>query len=260
MTWHLVGWRVEGDRGQMSSPVVMLDPVARKALTRSGRMYELDERALLLRMVGEVGYFFLIGLRPCRVVRLRLDVGQAYPHALVEDECFQCMDAESFPGIDRSSHRQANHLVGAVSRSAKGKLQHAVIVNGNVPSAVAGREEPGTMCLLLGACLYRSAPEAVANAGDSGLQGVDARGLGHPKLDDEKSRAVIAGRWGSAPIQRQSAPEGGNQGKGLHAACSQRIRYKLPPMLWAATRVPAPEPSSAASPRSYRRLRPLRCR
>lgn len=43
-TWHLVGWRVEGGRGQVSSPGVLLDPVARKALTRSGRVYELAER------------------------------------------------------------------------------------------------------------------------------------------------------------------------------------------------------------------------
>ena len=42
-TWHLVGWRVEGGRGQVSSPVVILDAVARKALTRSGRVYELGE-------------------------------------------------------------------------------------------------------------------------------------------------------------------------------------------------------------------------
>lgn len=43
-TWHLVGWRVEGGRGQVSSPVVMLDPVARKALTRSGRVHDLGAR------------------------------------------------------------------------------------------------------------------------------------------------------------------------------------------------------------------------
>lgn len=43
-TWHLVGWRVEGGRGQVSSPVVVLDLVTRKALTRSGRVYGLGER------------------------------------------------------------------------------------------------------------------------------------------------------------------------------------------------------------------------
>ncbi|NKE67619.1 hypothetical protein RAMLITH_17490 [Ramlibacter sp. RBP-2] len=43
-TWHLVGWRLEGGRGQVSSPVVQLDPVARKAVTRSGRVYELGKR------------------------------------------------------------------------------------------------------------------------------------------------------------------------------------------------------------------------
>lgn len=43
-TWHLVGWRREGGKGQVSSPVEVLDPLARKALTRSGRVYELGPR------------------------------------------------------------------------------------------------------------------------------------------------------------------------------------------------------------------------
>lgn len=40
-TKHLVGWRVEGGRGQVSSPVEVLDPTRRLACTRSGRIYEL---------------------------------------------------------------------------------------------------------------------------------------------------------------------------------------------------------------------------
>jgi hypothetical protein len=40
-TQHLVGWRVEGGRGQVSSPVELLDPKRRLARTRSGRVYEL---------------------------------------------------------------------------------------------------------------------------------------------------------------------------------------------------------------------------
>ena len=40
-TRHLIGWRVEGGRGQVSSPVAALDPVRRRARTRSGRVYEL---------------------------------------------------------------------------------------------------------------------------------------------------------------------------------------------------------------------------
>jgi hypothetical protein len=42
-TKHLVGWRVEGGRGQVSSPVEVLDPARRLARTRSGRVYELRE-------------------------------------------------------------------------------------------------------------------------------------------------------------------------------------------------------------------------
>ena len=40
-TRHLVGWRVEGGRGQVSSPVESFDPDRRLAKTRSGQVYEL---------------------------------------------------------------------------------------------------------------------------------------------------------------------------------------------------------------------------
>jgi hypothetical protein len=40
-TRHLVGWRVEGGRGQVSSPIEVLDPARRRARTRSSRVYEL---------------------------------------------------------------------------------------------------------------------------------------------------------------------------------------------------------------------------
>lgn len=40
-TLHLVGWRVEGGRGQVSSPVETVDLDKRLALTRSGRVYLL---------------------------------------------------------------------------------------------------------------------------------------------------------------------------------------------------------------------------
>lgn len=40
-TRHLVGFRLEGCKGQVSSPVVAFDPVTRRALTRSGQIYEL---------------------------------------------------------------------------------------------------------------------------------------------------------------------------------------------------------------------------
>lgn len=43
-TRHLVGWRLEGGKGQVSSPVEVFDPVSRRAVTRSGRVYELGER------------------------------------------------------------------------------------------------------------------------------------------------------------------------------------------------------------------------
>lgn len=43
-TQHLVGWRVEGGRGQVRSPVEVLDPDRRLAKTRSGRVYELRHR------------------------------------------------------------------------------------------------------------------------------------------------------------------------------------------------------------------------
>lgn len=40
-TRHLVGFRVEGCKGQVSSPVEIFDPVSRRAITRSGQVYEL---------------------------------------------------------------------------------------------------------------------------------------------------------------------------------------------------------------------------
>ena len=40
-TRHLVGWRLEGCKGQVSSPVKVFDPASRRAITRSGRVYEL---------------------------------------------------------------------------------------------------------------------------------------------------------------------------------------------------------------------------
>lgn len=39
-TRHLVGFRREGCKGQVSSPVELFDPVRRRAVTRSGRVYE----------------------------------------------------------------------------------------------------------------------------------------------------------------------------------------------------------------------------
>lgn len=40
-TRHLVGFRLEGCKAQVSSPVVAFDPVTRRALTRTGQVYEL---------------------------------------------------------------------------------------------------------------------------------------------------------------------------------------------------------------------------
>lgn len=40
-TRHLVGVRPDGGKAQVSSPLVTLDPVTRRAVTRSGRVYEL---------------------------------------------------------------------------------------------------------------------------------------------------------------------------------------------------------------------------
>jgi len=40
-TRHLVGFRLEGCKGQVSSPVEVFDPVTRRAVTRSGQVYEL---------------------------------------------------------------------------------------------------------------------------------------------------------------------------------------------------------------------------
>jgi hypothetical protein len=42
-TRHLVGWRVEGGGRQVSSPVVVLDPLRHLARTRSGRVYQLRQ-------------------------------------------------------------------------------------------------------------------------------------------------------------------------------------------------------------------------
>jgi hypothetical protein len=43
-TRHLVGLNLEGCKAQVSSPVEAFDPISRRALTRSGRVYELGER------------------------------------------------------------------------------------------------------------------------------------------------------------------------------------------------------------------------
>lgn len=43
-TRHLIGFRREGCKGQVSSPIEVFDPVAAKAITRSGRVYQLGER------------------------------------------------------------------------------------------------------------------------------------------------------------------------------------------------------------------------
>lgn len=40
-TRHLVGFRLEGCKGQVSSPVDAFDPVSRRAVTRTGQVYEL---------------------------------------------------------------------------------------------------------------------------------------------------------------------------------------------------------------------------
>src|SRR4051812_34218800 len=40
-TRHLIGFRLEGCKGQVSSPVELFDPVHRRAVTRSGQVYEL---------------------------------------------------------------------------------------------------------------------------------------------------------------------------------------------------------------------------
>lgn len=44
---HLVGYVLDRDHGQVSSPVVRVDTASRSCVTRSGRIYEL---------VGEAGY------------------------------------------------------------------------------------------------------------------------------------------------------------------------------------------------------------
>lgn len=40
-TRHLIGFRREGCKGQVSSPVKVFDPISRRAMTRSGQVYEL---------------------------------------------------------------------------------------------------------------------------------------------------------------------------------------------------------------------------
>jgi len=40
-TRHFVGFRLEGCKGQVSSPVEVFDPVRRRAVTRTGQVYEL---------------------------------------------------------------------------------------------------------------------------------------------------------------------------------------------------------------------------
>lgn len=40
-TRHLVGFRLEGCKGQVSSPLEVFDPGSRRAVTRSGQVYEL---------------------------------------------------------------------------------------------------------------------------------------------------------------------------------------------------------------------------
>lgn len=40
-TRHLIGFRREGCKAQVSSPIEMFDPVTRRALTRSAQVYEL---------------------------------------------------------------------------------------------------------------------------------------------------------------------------------------------------------------------------
>jgi hypothetical protein len=46
-TRHLVGFRREGCKGQVSSSVEVFDPLSRRAKTRSGSIYELGERSRL---------------------------------------------------------------------------------------------------------------------------------------------------------------------------------------------------------------------
>jgi hypothetical protein len=43
-TRHLIGLNLEGCKVQVSSPVEAFDPIFRRALTRSGRVYLLGER------------------------------------------------------------------------------------------------------------------------------------------------------------------------------------------------------------------------
>lgn len=43
-TRHLVGFRLQGIKGQVSAPVEVFDPASRRAITRSGTVYELGDR------------------------------------------------------------------------------------------------------------------------------------------------------------------------------------------------------------------------
>jgi hypothetical protein len=43
-TRHLIGFRREGCKGQVSSPVESFDPATRRAVTRTGQVYELGPR------------------------------------------------------------------------------------------------------------------------------------------------------------------------------------------------------------------------
>jgi hypothetical protein len=44
-TCHLLGYRLEGCKAQVSAPVEVIDPGSRRALTRSGTAYKLGERS-----------------------------------------------------------------------------------------------------------------------------------------------------------------------------------------------------------------------
>src|SRR4051794_22323101 len=44
-TRHLLGFRLQGCKAQVSAPLEAIDPSSRRALTRSGTVYELGERS-----------------------------------------------------------------------------------------------------------------------------------------------------------------------------------------------------------------------
>jgi hypothetical protein len=44
-TRHFVGFRLEGTKGQVSAPIEVFDPNSRRAVTRSGAVYELGPRS-----------------------------------------------------------------------------------------------------------------------------------------------------------------------------------------------------------------------